>query len=462
MKTYLIILSFLFLIVSSCKETIVESTSEIPKEFTNDLLHADLIGKVIPKDSKAKVIISQVQVIDSAEISPIDGSFAFSNLRAGNYNITIRAENYRIYNKENYMLQGGSIIYLGDIELSTVPDLIDSFYPDDRGEVVYDWRYGRITVSILFTKPMDRESVEKAFSVDPPVEGIFNWGNYTQAPVEGLFADKNGYNTGATITTYSKVTSMTYAFAKKDSYPDKEYIVRINKTAKDTAGNFLRFPFQFSFKTVQSYSTQNGIITDPVHGDINVSPLSYSYSGITVTFPRRMDKSSVELSTQVTPPMNAIFLWPDENVLRIYTGGPFLSDTTITVSIAESAKDKDGIALGQNFSFSFKTAALNVSGTTPSNGQLFITPTSPIKINFNNYVTLTSAKSAISINPAVGGSFSYGGYSPYEQMEQIVFTPSSSMQSNTKYTVTISPTVTDMYGNHMKSSYSFSFVTRPN
>ncbi len=357
MKTYQLIIIFVFFIFSGCKETIIESTSEIPKEFTNDLLHADLIGKVIQKGSKAKVIISQVEAIDSTEISPVDGSFSFSNLRAGNYNITIHAENYRIYTKENYMLQGGSIIYLGDIELSTVPDLIDSFYPDDRGEVVYDWRYGRITVSILFTKPMDRESVEKAFSVEPAVEGVFNWGNYTQAPVESWFADSKGYNAGATITTYSKVTSMTYAFAKKDSYTDKEYTVTINKTAKDTAGNFLRFPFQFSFKTVQSYTTQNGILTDPVHGDINVSPLNYNYSGITVTFPRRMDKSSVELSTQVTPPMNTIFLWPDENILRIYTGGPLLSDTTITVSIAKTAKDKDGTALGQNFLFSFRTAA---------------------------------------------------------------------------------------------------------
>ena len=462
MKTYLIILSFLFLIISGCKETIIESSSEIPKEFTNDLLHADLIGKVIPKDSKAKVIISQVQVIDSMEISPVDGSFAFSNLRAGNYNVTIRAENYRIYNKENYMLQGGSIIYLGDIELSTVPDLIDSFYPDDRGEVVYDWRYGRITVSILFTKPMDRESVEKAFSVEPSVEGVFNWGNYTQAPVEGLFADRNGYSTGATITTYSKVTSMTYAFAKKDSYPDKEYIVTINKTAKDTAGNFLRFPFQFSFKTVQSYSTQNGIITDPVHGDIDVSPLNYNYSGITVTFPRRMNQSSVELSTLVTPQMNTIFLWPEENILRIYTGGPFLSDTTITVSISKSAKDKDGIELGQNFSFSFRTAALGISNTTPSNGQLFISPTEPVIISFNNYVKLSSATSSITVYPAVSGSFSFNGTYPYEQMNQIKFIPSSAFQANTKYTVTVSPTIADMYGNFMKSSYSFSFVTRPN
>ncbi len=462
MKTYILVLMSLFFIISGCKETIIESQSEIPKEFTNDLLHADLIGKVIQKESKAKVIISQVETIDSMEISPIDGSFAFSNLRAGNYNITITAENYRICKIENFMLQGGSIIYLGDIMLSTVPDLIDSFYPDDRGEVVYDWRYGRITVSILFTKPMDRESVENAFSVEPPVEGVFNWGNYTQAPVESWFANSRGYNEDATITTYSKVTSMTYAFAKKDSYPDKEYIVSIDKTAKDTAGNFLRFPFQFSFKTVQSYSTQNGIITDPVHGDIDVSPLNYNYSGITVTFPRRMDKASVEQSTQVTPPMNTIFLWPEENILRIYTGGPFLSDTTITVAIAKSAKDKDGTALGQNFSFSFRTAALSVSGTTPSNGQLFVSPTEPVIISFNNYVKLSSVSASITISPAISGSFSFNGNYPYEQMNQVKFSPSSNFQANTKYTLTISPSISDMYGSYMKSSYSFSFVTRPN
>jgi len=325
MKTYLITLAFLILIISGCNKTIVEPQTEVPKEFTNDLLHADLIGKVVQRDSKAMVIVSQVNTVDSVEISPLDGSFAFRDLRAGNYDITIRADNYRIYKNINYMLQGGRVIYLGEITLSTVPDLIESFYPDDNGEIVYDWRYGRITVSILFTKPMDRESVEKAFTVDPPVEGIFNWGNYTEAPMYSLFSDAaSGYNLGATITTFSKVTSVSYAFAKKDSYPDKEYKVSIGTTAMDTAGSHLRFPFEFSFKTVQSYSTYNGIMTDPVHGDIDVSPLNYSYSGITITFPRRMDKQSVELSTHVTPPMNTIFLWPDENILRIYHFYPIL------------------------------------------------------------------------------------------------------------------------------------------
>ena len=461
MKTTMHLLAFLTLFFFGCKETIVDQ--QIPKEFTNDLLHADLVGKVLQKNSKAMVIVSQVAPIDSVEINPVDGSFAFRDLRKGNYDVTIRAENFRIYSKANVILDGGGITYFGEVDLSTVPDLVESFYPENNGEIVYDWRYGRITVSILFTHPMDRESVEKAFSVEPAVEGIFYWGSFTQTPMYGFFADtKTGFDNGATITTFSKVSSVTYAFARKDSYPDTTYTVTLNATAKDTSGNYLRFPLNFKFKTVQSYSTQNGIITDPVHGDIDVSPLNYSYTGITVTFPRRMNKSSVETSTHVYPQMNAIFLWPEENKLRIYTGGPFLSDTTITVTIDKTAKDKDGVEIGQTFSFSFRTAPLNIENTSPNNGQLFISPTEAVSINFNNFVTLSSAKTAITISPQVSGTFSYGGNYPYEQMNQVKFTPGSALQTNTKYTVTIASTVTDMYGNKMKAPYSFSFVTRPN
>jgi hypothetical protein len=310
---------------------------------------------------------------------------------------------------------------------------------------------------------MDRESVEEAFSVEPAVEGIFYWGNYTEAPMYGLFADRvTGYEMGATITTFSKISSVTYSFSRKDSYPDTLYKVTLGTSAKDSAGNHLRFPLEFSFRTVQSYSTQNGIMTNPVHGDINVSPIDYNYSGITVQFPRRMNKSSVENAVSLSPQMNTIFLWPEENILRIYTGGPFLSDTTITVLIGKEAKDKDGVELGQDFSFSFRTARLQVTGTSPSNGQLFVSPTSQINMNFNSYVLLSSAQTSISISPHVSGTISYYNYYPNEQMNQIVFTPNSPLETNKKYTVTISAAIKDMYGNSMKQPYTFSFVTRPN
>ncbi len=457
-----ILIPAILLLVSlfGCKETIIENS--VPKEFTNDLLHADLVGKVVQLNSAAMVIVSQVAPVDSAIIDPADGSFAFRDLRIGNYDVTIKSDNYRIYQRSNVVLQGGSIVYLGAIDLSTVPDLVDQFSPEDNSEVVYDWRYGRIAISILFTHPMDRESVEKAFSTTPPTEGVFMWGNYTRAPLRTLYSDAvNGaYEDGATITTFSKVTSMTFSVSQKDSYADTLYTVTLATTAHDTLGNQLRFPLHFSFRTVQSYTTIYGIQTSPVHGDVDVSPLSYS--SINLTFPRRMDHTSTETATTISPPLPLVFLWPSENVLRLYAGGPLPSDTTIKVQVAATARDKDGVALSQPFSFWFRTAPFQVTSTSPTNAQVFVGQTQQIYLYFNNYVTLSSVQQAFSISPQVSGSLSYYGTYPYDTPSEVVFSPTEEYKPNTKYTVTVSTLVSDMYGTPMRAPFTLTFITRPN
>ena len=459
----------IFVLLAGCDETIIENNfpSGGGSVFSNDLLHADLVGRVLQNESSAKVIVSQIAPIDSTLINPLNGTFVFRNLRAGNYDLKILADKYRYYTRSNVMLQGGSIIYVGDIDLSTVPDLIAGFYPEDNSEIVHDWRYGRITVSVTFTHPMDRESVEGAFSTNPPSEGIFYWGVYTRAPYNYLYSYASPFSDyaygrpepGATITTFSKITSMTYVLAQKDSYVDTMYTVSIATSAHDTSGNHLRFPLSFSFRTVQSYQTVYGIQTEPTHGDINVSPMSYG--GIRLTFPRRMDPSSTEAATTVSPAMNHMILWPSGNVMTIYTGGPMLTDTTITVRVNSSARDLDGIPLGKDFSFSFRTAPFELTSTYPRNAELFVSPFQQISLYFNTYVIKSTVESAFSISPSISGAISYGGYSDYENKNQINFTPSAAMAPNTKYTVTISTSAKDMYGVALKQPYSFSFVTRP-
>jgi hypothetical protein len=460
MRPQACVIPLLALLTVSCKETIIEP--QTPTEFTGDLLHGDLVGRVLQKTSGAKVFVSQVDPVDSQSVNPVDGSFAFRELRIGNYNVAIRTDAYRIYQNANVQIQGGGVTYLGDVNLSSVPDLVNQFYPEDNGEIVYDWRYGRIAISILFSHPMDRVSVEKAFSTVPPSEGIFIWGNYTTSPLRTLYtADPSGeFDPGATITTFSKVTSLTYSMASKDSYVDTSYTVSLSTDAKDTSGAHLRFPLSFRFSTVQSYTTVYGIQTSPSHGDINVDPVSSN--GILITFPRRMDPTSTEAATTISPPMNKVILWPDGNQMKIYTGGPFLSDTTITVKIAGTARDKDGIPLAQDFQFWFRTAPLGVGYTYPTNAQLYVSPDQTIGISFNSYVLLSSVQSSFSISPGIAGSFSFSGTTPYVNPAYVIFTPSALLQANTKYTVTLSTGVQDMYGVGMRTPYTFSFVTRPN
>lgn len=457
---------FIFITLSimlGCKETIIQPGGD-DKIWHNDLLHGDIIGKVTQKESGAKIIISQVESVDSVSINPLDGSFVFNDLRAGNYTMKIVSDNYRTFQRE-VVITGGTIMYVGEIKLSTVPDMVNSHYPEDQAEIVTDWRYGRISVSIYFVEPMDRASVEKAFSTDPPSEGIFQWGTYTQAPYTTLYTDAslNAYGRaelGATITTYSKVRAMTYVISQKDTYVDTTYTITLSTEAKDTAGNHLRFPLQYRFRTVQSYTTLNGIQTLPVHGDVSVEPMSNS---IQLTFPRRMNPASTEAATTVSPSINNIFLWPEENVMRIYTGGPLLSDTTFIITVAGSALDKDGVPLGTPFTFSFRTAPFRVSSTSPTNAEVFVSPSQQIFLSFNSYVIKSSVQSAFSISPAVSGTFSYYNEgTSYESRNQIIFTPSQSMAANTKYTVTISTAAKDLFNVPLKSAYTFSFVVRPN
>ena len=452
---------FIAFIFMSCEQRII--VNEDNPGLPNDAFHGNIVGKVIQEGSEAKVAANQEVPVDSTGIDPSDGSFRIENLPLGNYDLAVTAENYRIYTLSNVMVYGGGTTYIGEIDLSTVPDLVASHYPEDLGEVVYNNRFARLTVSLTFTRPMDRESVEAAFSTDPPTEGIFYWGTYTEAPswlyYEMAYADRAGFDPGATITTYSKITSLTYRVAQKDSYVDTTYYVTLDTSAHDTAGNHLRFPLDFSFSTIQSSSTIHGIQTNPYHGDIEVDLISYS--GIQITFPRNMNQKSTESSITMTPNVDRIFIWPHRNQLTIYTGGAFLAEETYTIEIDSVAKDLDGIPLGYPFSFSFSTASVGVKNTRPRNGELFVEHHPNITMWFNTFMVKSSVENAFTISPGVSGSFSWGdGYSTRDKTA-ITFTPSASLTPNNKYTVTIGTGAKDLFGSRLKEPHTFSFVTRP-
>jgi hypothetical protein len=454
MKKILMVFLLTLLLVS-CEEN---RYYEADPRLFNDAMHGNIVGKVVQKSSGASVIVSQVYPVDSAIIKSADGSFEISDLPIGNYDVSIKADDFRIYKLCNVMVQGAGNTYIGEIDLSTVPDLVTSHYPEDRAEIVYNNRYSRLTISVIFTQPMDRESVEKAFSTYPATEGIFHWGQYSEAPSRTYYSDgaeKWGYEAGATITTFSKITAFSYQMAQKDCFVDTTYKVFLSTLASDTAGNHLRFPLEFSFSTVQSSSTQNGIISYPSHGDIDVDLISAN--GIQITFPRNMDRVSTESAVHVTPASDIMYLWPQKNQLTLYTGGVLHADTEYSVTIDATAEDLDGIKLGNPFSFSFETAPVTINSSSPRNGELFVTPSSPIYLYFNTYMQKSSVQNAFSINPGISGTLDWY----YDSKTTMQFNHSQNFQYNTKYTVVIDTRAKDIFGSAMKESYTFSFVIRP-
>jgi len=447
----------LLIYIISCKETIVQ---EVDPRFYNDSFHGSIIGKIVQNESGAVVTVSQIDSIASTSVSPEDGSFRLENLPIGNYDLKIVADNYRIYSLYNVKVEGAGTTYLGEIDLSEIPDLVSSHYPQDEEEIVYNNRDRRLTLSILFTRPMDRESVEEAFSTNPPSEGIFHWGQYSRQPSEVYFTDMYGdwgYIPEATISTYSKITAFSYQMAQKDSHVDTTYHVMLSTAAKDTAGNHLRFPLEYSFSTIQSSTTIYGIQTSPYHGDIEVNLISSG--GIQITFPRNMNQSLTENAISVTPDVDHLFIWPAYNQLTIYTGGVFLADTIYNITIDSTAEDLDGVKLGKIFDFSFETASVQLTNTYPRNGELFVNYDDPyIRLYFNTFMKKSSVENAFKIVPFINGSFEW---SSSTSKTSIRFNPSGNFLPNTKYTVSIASTAEDLFGSKMKSPYSFSFITRP-
>jgi len=447
----------LSLFLARCEEKVVYRDDP---RLCNDAFHGDIVGRILQKGVDAVVLVSQEIPVDSTAVSGSDGTFRIGNLPVGNYDLTIRADGYRTFTLHNVMVNGAGTTYIGEVDLSTVPDLVSYHYPRDGDEIVFDGRHGRLSVSMAFTRPMDRESVEEAFSTDPPSEGIFYWGSYVyyRDDVSDGF-DKSG-NDGAVISTYSRITSFTYTLAQKDSYTDTTYTVTLSTAAQDTAGNHLRFPLVFSFRTIRSASSLQGIQTVPSDGDVDVGLISTG--GIQITFPRNMDPGSTEKALSMTPDVERIYIWPEKNRLTIYTGGPFMADTEYTIVIDADARDLDGNPLGEPFSFSFTTAPVSVESTQPRNGELFVSYENPyITLRFNTYMVKSTVEEAFHISPDVDGSFRWEGKNGSGGKNSITFFPSKSLAPNTKYTVTLGTEAEDIYGAGLKEPYTFSFITRP-
>jgi hypothetical protein len=474
-----------------------------------------LSGKILQITSGAKVFIDQGRPVDSTIIDPADGYFALSSLTPGVYKLRIIAGGYDTFSA---MIQvGPGLSYdLGGIGLAertknfndTIPSVYD-MYPADGSELIYvpPDKYSQgsagLYISVSFDRPMNRESVEKALTITPQMQGgYFVWYQNTKkftAPVSsptyqwdgaGFYDTLNTVSYGANkmafldvsssgasvpsaeITTYSVAKSFTFYFPRSQCLTDTTYTIRISRGAVDTTGTPLDTALTFSFKTVQSAIAYKDIEMLPHDGDDWVPLIS---SGIALTFPRRMDETSTQAGISVNLKARPMFLWQDYNHLTVYTGGIFAPDTTYVITISANVKDLDGKPLGTDDTLSFRTEPIKITQTTPARGQIGVALTNNIVMAFNTYMDRTSFASrcvlASDDGDTVPGAVNYQYYVSYNsamarydttfQLSQMNFIPSRSLARNKLYTLTVGAGVKDLNGYPMKEDYNLQFITVP-
>jgi hypothetical protein len=497
------------------KENPTSTASTIENlNVTGEVALCKIAGKVLQADSKASVSLEQGRPVFSASIDPTDGYFVFEEVPPGTYRFKITAQGYDTFAttikiEPGYSYEFGNVLLAelsGESE-DTVPSTYDH-YPQDNAEMIYlppdKYSEGsqRLFISVSFDRPMDRQSVEEALSIDPPVDGgYFVWFqnmrkfNYQQTQAQqpqylwdGLYMENKvtlastaslmlldstsvpgGSTPSAEITTYSVAKSFTFYFPKASCFTDTTYTIKIARTAVDTGGTPLDSTLEFTFKTIQSAITYSGIEMLPHNGDDWVSLLASK--GIQITFPRRMNEESVGQNLSINVLSDPILLWRDYNHLTVYTGGIFVPETTYIITINAAAQDLDGEALGEDEILSFQTEPIRITQTSPARGELGVNKAATIVLTFNTNMDRTSFVPVAALKDADGdtveGQFNNYGYrinnmnDSIYNLNQIIFDQSRDLKANTLHTLTIEPGAKDLNGYPMRNGYKLEFITMP-
>lgn len=265
------------------------------------------------------------------------------------------------------------------------------------------------SVEVVFSEPVDHASAEAAFDIQPPVSGTFRW----RGNAMGFTPDR-----GLPL--------------------DTPFEVAVEPGVRDAAGNVMEERTDaFEFRTVGRPTVAS---TVPEDGAIVGAD-----AAIALTFSTLMDTSSVEEALQLTPRAAYDVVWSGEDV-RIQPRFPLEIGTEYTLRIDDTATDVAGLALAEPFTLRFSVVddALDVGWIMPADDLSGVSTMTPIAIGFDEPIDPSSLEGALTLDPAVPGSFAVAEPAGADALrgrlnETIVrFEPAAPLPANTTFTVELS------------------------
>ena len=223
-------------------------------------------------------------------------------------------------------------------------------------------------IEITFDQPMDRDSVERAFAIEPgaSVDGTFDW-----------------------------IDDRTVRFAFDDGFARGErYKVRVIESARSQAGLEMQRPFELRFSTIGYLEVTN---VQPADGATEIMPDTVA----TVLFNRPVvplsaiqDIGNLPHPLTFVPPVTGKGEWLNTSIYQfIPVEAGFEPSTEYTARVAEGLTDASGNAiLEDDFEWTFTTVTPQAIGSIPANGDIYVSPTPVISITFNQPMDRTSVE----------------------------------------------------------------------
>jgi uncharacterized protein YfaS (alpha-2-macroglobulin family) len=232
-------------------------------------------------------------------------------------------------------------------------------------------------LTLTFDQPMDAESVEDAFSIEPDVAGSFSWPD----PVTLVFAPR---------TEWDRST---------------RYRVKVDVSAKSTRGLALRDEVDFTFATV-GYLEVTQVI--PEADTTEVEP----DATVTVMFNRpvvplqvvSMPTTDLPDPLQFEPPVEGSGEWINTSIYVFRPTDGFVPGQTYRGTVLAGLSDTTGGVLEEDFEWDFAVQAPYVIWTQPEAGEGEVVLTQPITVTFSQPMDPASTEAAFSLVTADGES----------------------------------------------------------
>ena len=235
------------------------------------------------------------------------------------------------------------------------------------------------------------------------------------------------------------------------------YTGRVTTAVKDANGNALQQDYVWTFSTGATVSPVV-IATDPLNNATGVT----LNKTITATFNMAMDPLTINATTftvkQGSTAVAGVVTY--SGTTAYFTPAvPLTANTLYTATITNGAKNTTGIAMVNNYTWTFTTGTLTsptVISTDPANNATgvvlnkvisatFSEAMDPLTLNATTFVVMQGAT-------VVPGVVTYSGTTAY-------FTPTSILLGNTVYTATITTGAKNPAGTALANNYVWSFTT---
>jgi uncharacterized protein YfaS (alpha-2-macroglobulin family) len=346
--------------------------------------------------------------------------------------------------------------------LPPIAPLVLSYLPETGQEQPVD-----APLEITFDQPMDQDSVEKAFAIEPgaSVDGIFDWSD--DARTLRFTLDK-GFERG------------------------QRYKVRVVETASSQAGRPLQRPFEMRFSAVGFLEVTN---TQPGYDTAEILP----DSSVTVMFNRPVvplnaieDAATLPDPLTFVPSVKGRGQWLNTSIYQFFPDDGFEPATQYTARVARGLTDANGNAeLADDYEWIFTTVTPAVVASLPAADDVYVSPTPVISLAFNQPMDRDSVEQNLSLinqdnGRPVSGSFAWAnagitqptgqddfdGFYDYEYaegagpevvgVETVAFTPDDELEPGTVYQVELPQGVKGGTGQaETNRDYSAAFTISP-